>query len=152
MCAAGTCTANCKMGFDDCDQDLANGCEADLNQSAANCGKCGTTCGMAQVCGGGTCIDSVPSCKALKASNPNAKDGQYLIDPDGPQGPIMPFTAFCDMTTNGGGYTQCLSFKNTMNEDIDCMNNQKWFHPCIDFMAWAGKDVLVQLRDQVDSV
>lgn len=51
--------AGCPMGFEDCDGDPANGCEADLMKDEANCGTCGTTCGGAPsangVCGAGTC-------------------------------------------------------------------------------------------------
>jgi hypothetical protein len=32
-------------------------------------------------------------------------DGAYLIDPDGPTGATAPFKVFCDMTTEGGGWT-----------------------------------------------
>jgi len=44
------------------------------------------------------------SCKALKASEPGATSGVYRIDPDG-EGGQPAFDAYCDMTTDGGGYT-----------------------------------------------
>jgi len=48
---------------------------------------------------------AVPTtCKAILAANQSAKDGMYMIDPDG-AGPKMPVSVFCDMTTDGGGYT-----------------------------------------------
>lgn len=44
------------------------------------------------------------TCLAIKAAMPNATDGDYMIDPDG-AGALPPLTAYCDMTTDGGGYT-----------------------------------------------
>jgi len=44
------------------------------------------------------------SCKAIKTAIPGAIDGAYVIDPDG-SGGDAPFSAYCDMTTDGGGWT-----------------------------------------------
>jgi hypothetical protein len=47
------------------------------------------------------------SCLALKTAWPYAATGVYWIDPDGPGG-SSPFPAYCDMDTDGGGWTRCL--------------------------------------------
>ncbi|MCX6353623.1 MAG: fibrinogen-like YCDxxxxGGGW domain-containing protein [Candidatus Aureabacteria bacterium] len=44
------------------------------------------------------------SCKAIKTAIPASVDGVYTIDPDGPGG-SDPFSAYCDMTTDSGGWT-----------------------------------------------
>jgi hypothetical protein len=44
-CAAGTCTFTaCTSGWGDCDINLGNGCETNLNIDNGNCGACGTAC------------------------------------------------------------------------------------------------------------
>ncbi len=48
---------------------------------------------------------SFSSCLEIKQADPSAASGNYAIDPDGPGGTISPFQVFCDMETDGGGYT-----------------------------------------------
>ena len=44
------------------------------------------------------------SCKSLLAGNPDAQSGIWSLDPDG-EGGTDPFDAYCDMETDGGGWT-----------------------------------------------
>ena len=50
----------------------------------------------------GTCVPN--SCKAIKAAYPASADGTYSIDYDG-AGSAPSFQVLCDMTTDGGGWT-----------------------------------------------
>ncbi len=60
-CAHGACTvAACNTGYGDCDSNPANGCEAPLNTNA-NCGGCGTACGLGTHCSSGMCVSSCPA-------------------------------------------------------------------------------------------
>ncbi|MEZ4406312.1 MAG: hypothetical protein R3A52_07550 [Polyangiales bacterium] len=66
VCQGGRCDYTaCEMGFGDCDNDRANGCEANLRASVAHCGGCGRACSLAHAtprCDGGAC--RVQSCEA----------------------------------------------------------------------------------------
>ncbi len=44
------------------------------------------------------------SCFSVLTADPKAESGPYLIDPDGMNGE-PPFTTYCDMVTQGGGWT-----------------------------------------------
>ncbi|HWA75133.1 MAG TPA: hypothetical protein VG937_22500 [Polyangiaceae bacterium] len=57
-CVDGVCTPTCAQGFDDCDGDPSNGCEADLHSSLDNCGGCDKPCGVehaSEQCAQGVC-------------------------------------------------------------------------------------------------
>jgi len=72
-CVAGACVLTSCVGADggattlaDCDQNIANGCEADLRIDSKNCGACGVRCDVAHgagACVSGTCV--VASCSEL---------------------------------------------------------------------------------------
>jgi hypothetical protein len=55
---------------------------------------------------GGTCA-ALPSCATIRAANPLAASGTYTIDPDGTGG-AAPFNVYCDMASDGGGWTLIL--------------------------------------------
>jgi hypothetical protein len=77
-CAGGNCNlVACNTGYDNCDGNAANGCEANLNTSLANCGGCGKACAPANgtgSCSGGSC--SVAGCvSGFQNCNGVASDG-----------------------------------------------------------------------------
>lgn len=56
-CVSGACVVRaCDRGFENCDMDMNNGCEAEINADPMNCGACGTRCGAGQVCTMGRCV------------------------------------------------------------------------------------------------
>ncbi len=61
-CDAGKCVISCTSGFADCNANVVDGCEVDLNATAAHCGSCTQAC--ANDHGGASCSAGkcVPSC------------------------------------------------------------------------------------------
>ena len=105
VCTGGTCAAP------SCSDGVKNGAESDIDCGGATCPKCknGSGCGSGKdcasgVCSAGKCIIAPTSCLAIHKAQPTATDGVYTIDPDG-SGSGAPFAAYCDMTTDGGGWT-----------------------------------------------
>lgn len=59
FCIGGVCGMTCDPGFADCNNNMTDGCEVDLQSDLMNCGGCGITCPSYQngspTCTGGSC-------------------------------------------------------------------------------------------------
>lgn len=59
ICVGGACVvAQCAAGFEDCNGDSNDGCEADLKSGVTSCGACGASCSLPHAnvsCTAGTC-------------------------------------------------------------------------------------------------
>ncbi len=58
-CVGSMCRVTCNSGFEDCDANMANGCEVAVATNIDHCGRCGNVCptpaGATRGCSGGVC-------------------------------------------------------------------------------------------------
>lgn len=102
------CTTKCAAPA--CDDGLVSGAETDLD-CGGGCGPCavGEGCAVPADCAGGLCSQGVcqgtpSSCKQLLMFDPSKPSGPYVLDIDG-GGPLGEQVFYCDMKTDGGGWT-----------------------------------------------
>lgn len=78
-CADGECIYTCTGSYQDCDQNMSNGCESNPNSDVSNCGSCGNSCDRPEntnsaVCKSGKCGYDICSI-GYSDCNRNASDG-----------------------------------------------------------------------------
>jgi hypothetical protein len=103
LCVGGACRITCATGTADCDRNPATGCEVSIATDTRNCGMCGNAC-ASLTCSGGACV-APRNCAELHRESPSTPSGAYALDADG-SGAEPGFTTYCDMTTDGGGWTE----------------------------------------------
>ena len=113
ICTGGTCTGP------SCTDGVRNGSETDVDCGGGTCPAClsDRQCTRNNDCQSGVCNTSAspavclaPSCRVLNQDRPGLASGVYMIDTDG-AGPSVPFRVYCDMVTDGGGWTLITSFR-----------------------------------------
>ena len=103
----------CRNGFcvdPTCTDGRRGGSETDVDCGGPACGPCaaGKSCGAGSDCLSRRCVGLrctlAASCKEIKENLSTATDDVYTIDPDG-DAPGGPRDVFCEMATDGGGWT-----------------------------------------------
>jgi hypothetical protein len=117
-CQTGLCSGGVCAG-PSCTDGIRNGNETDVDCGGGTCPAClaDRQCARNTDCRSGACnTSSTPgiclatSCRTLNQDRPGLASGVYTIDTDGP-GPSVPFRVYCDMVTDGGGWTLITSFR-----------------------------------------
>ena len=88
-CGSGVCNGACNAGYRDCNDDKrTDGCETNLNTSAANCGGCAQPCstnGIVRACSAGSCEEGVCRTDRADCNEDKRTDGcevNLLVNPD----------------------------------------------------------------------
>ncbi|HEY4106710.1 MAG TPA: hypothetical protein VGM44_22575, partial [Polyangiaceae bacterium] len=120
-CVASACQVTCNDGFQDCDNEPANGCETNTNIDVTNCSKCGkvcdTTMGSATckvgVCGVSTCKAGLGDCDAdpttCETNTTNDVNncggcGKACVVPNGTPSCV---NSVCKVATCNAGFADC---------------------------------------------
>ena len=158
-CANNTCmTGGCQPGFTDCNNNPADGCEANTRIDTKNCGACGNTCpayaNAVAACAGGMC--GLGACNAGYGDcdgNPaNGCELSLLSDPNncgrcgnvcGAPGMCMAGTCIAGPACSNGSYTDCNVPGTTLIQGsafVDKTPPNGWVQ-CAGFINTAGDDV-----------
>ncbi|WP_244923865.1 fibrinogen-like YCDxxxxGGGW domain-containing protein [Enhygromyxa salina] len=122
----GGCGDGVVGGEEACDDGVNDG---GYGGCLADCSDFGPRCGDGRVNGPEQCDDAnsgtsdgclgdckIPrSCREILNYDPNASDGVYIVAPKSPE---LGFTTNCDMTTDGGGWTE-ITLPHLCNGDLD---------------------------------
>ncbi len=139
-CLVGCIAAVCgdqvvQVGVEDCDDGNDDDTDACIACVDAVCGD-GVVQEGVEDCDDGNDVDDdacsnacelsvLANCKEIKAANPQAVSGLFVIDPD-LNGPNPAFDVYCDMVTDSGGWTLILNRNvnsdNTGQPDINVVN------------------------------
>ena len=117
------------LGASDCDDGnecTLDGCDKGAcNHAAATIAlPCDSTPGY---CQSGACVPPPTSCKALQSAALGVRSGVFQLDPDGGSGPVPPFAAWCDQSSDGGGWT--LVLKADAGSQNFTFSSPHWFSP-----------------------
>jgi hypothetical protein len=108
-CKSALCDPS-SMACVSCADTVVDGRETDVDCGGPDCPPCGmgAACMKDRDCASLGCVESVCryplDCASIKAADPMAADGTFLIDPDG-EGGMGAFMVWCDMSFDGGGWT-----------------------------------------------
>lgn len=117
-CVSAVCSDQGTCVSGSCTDEVQNGTETDVDCGGGDCAICdvGAACAGNSDCLSGRCENAVcgeyfTNCAEILDFQSKALSGIYRIDPDGPLVAEDAVEVFCDMATEGGGWTLISNYR-----------------------------------------
>lgn len=139
LCDAGTCAPSCDDG-------VRNGDEVDVD-CGPGCAACevGASCSAPEHCGTGVCAQGACQARVCSDLPADASTGIHPLYFDALSPETSSVDGFCDMETDGGGWTLVLAYQHIASENEPLVSGELPTSPSVGY-SHASSEQLAEIR------